>query len=77
MNGASISTRALSMVKMMSWRKWQADREDPADHDDQTSSEEEVWRKTIIRGERCRPLDFSGKIVYDSQGNLLEESPDH
>uniref|UniRef100_A0A7C8YPM4 Uncharacterized protein n=1 Tax=Opuntia streptacantha TaxID=393608 RepID=A0A7C8YPM4_OPUST len=33
--------------------------------------EDAVWKKTIIMGEKCRPLDFSGKIEYDSQGNLL------
>ncbi|EXC20657.1 hypothetical protein L484_027216 [Morus notabilis] len=77
MNG-SISTKVVSMAKMISWKKLQADEEDSADRNDQTSTstrEEEVWRKTIMRGERCRPLDFSGKIVYDSQGNLLQESP--
>lgn len=59
------------MVKMISWRKAQAEGEEEEDDDDY--SDEAVWRKRIMLGERCRPLDFSGKIVYDSQGNLLAD----
>ena len=44
-------------------------------YDDDGDEDEAVWRKTILKGERCRPLDFSGKILYDSQGNLLPNSP--
>jgi hypothetical protein len=68
---SNISSRALSMVKMISWRKAQAEGEEEEDNDDY--SDEAVWRKRIMLGERCRPLDFSGKIVYDSQGNLLAD----
>ncbi|KAJ3685264.1 hypothetical protein LUZ61_014428 [Rhynchospora tenuis] len=28
-----------------------------------------VWRNTILMGEKCRPLNFSGAIHYDSDGN--------
>jgi hypothetical protein len=55
------------MVKMISWRKLEQDE----DCDDGT---EEIWRRSIVMGERCRPLDFSGKITYDCEGNLI---PDH
>jgi hypothetical protein len=34
-----------------------------------------VWRKAIIMGERCRPLEFSGHIAFDSNGNLLPPGP--
>ncbi|KAJ3695328.1 hypothetical protein LUZ60_000705 [Juncus effusus] len=27
-----------------------------------------IWRHTILLGEKCRPLDFSGAIHYDSDG---------
>ena len=65
------------MVKMISWRKVQAEGEEEVEYGDENDddSDEAVWRKTIIKGERCRPLDFSGKIVYDSQGNLLSDLP--
>lgn len=32
-----------------------------------------IWKKTIIRGERCRSIDFSGRISYDAEGNLLSD----
>lgn len=63
---SNLGSKAQLMVKMISWRKRQAEEEE-----DYNGSDEAVWRKTIIMGERCRPLDFSGKILYDSQGNLL------
>jgi hypothetical protein len=73
---SNISSKALSMVKMISWRKEQAGGEgEEDDHDFDDYSDEAVWRKTIMMGERCRPLDFSGKIAYDSQGNLLADLP--
>ena len=65
---SSISSKALAMTKMISFRKVEA--EDADDY----QSDEAVWRKSIMMGERCRPLDFSGKIVYDSKGNILQES---
>ncbi|KAG6482468.1 hypothetical protein ZIOFF_059099 [Zingiber officinale] len=30
--------------------------------------DEGVWRKTILMGEKCQPLDFSGAVHYDSAG---------
>lgn len=64
---SNLSSRALSMVKMISWRKVQAEgEEEEGGYNDQ--DEEALWRKNILMGEKCRPLDFSGKIVSDSQG---------
>ncbi|GAB4827965.1 hypothetical protein Ancab_034850 [Ancistrocladus abbreviatus] len=40
------------------------------DHDD-VDDDYAVWRKGIIMGERCKPLNISGKIEYDSRGNPL------
>lgn len=68
---SSISSKALLLAKTISWRKVQDDGEE----DDGSDDEEAVWRKTIIKGEKCRPLDFSGKILYDSDGNLIPDSP--
>ncbi|GAV92046.1 hypothetical protein CFOL_v3_35430 [Cephalotus follicularis] len=69
---SSISSKSLMMMKMISGRKIQAEEEEKEDVDD---SDGAVWRKTIMMGERCRPLNFSGKIVYDPQGNLVPDSP--
>ncbi|MBA0771884.1 hypothetical protein Gotri_007348 [Gossypium trilobum] len=64
---SNLGSKAQLMVKLISWRKVQAEDEGGG----YGVSDEAVWRKTIIMGERCRPLDFSGKILYDSKGNLL------
>ncbi|KAG6659906.1 hypothetical protein CIPAW_03G068500, partial [Carya illinoinensis] len=48
---SNISSKALSMVKMISWRKVQAesDEDDDHDHDDnEADSDKPVWRKTIM-----------------------------
>ncbi|CAL0307643.1 unnamed protein product [Lupinus luteus] len=64
---SNLSSRALSMLKMVSWRKVK-----PEDEEDYVDPDEEVlWRKNILMGERCRPIDFSDKILYDSEGNVL------
>ncbi|XWS37687.1 hypothetical protein CRYUN_Cryun19dG0066400 [Craigia yunnanensis] len=34
-----------------------------------------VWQRSILMGDKCQPLDFSGVIYYDSKGNQLEELP--
>lgn len=34
-----------------------------------------LWKKTILMGEKCQPLEFPGAIFYDSEGNQLSESP--
>lgn len=68
-----MSSKALLMIKMISWRRKvqvQVQMEGDYDHE-QDDDEVAVWRKPIMMGERCRPLDFSGKFLYDSQGNLL------
>lgn len=68
---SNISSKALLMIKMISWRKAQ-DHEDQEGYDD--DDDEAVWKRTIIMGERCRPLEFSGKILYDSHGNPLPDN---
>lgn len=70
---SSISSKALLMVKMISWRKKVEHDDDDDDDDYQVNWEDEnaLWKRTIIKGEKCRPLDFSGKISYDANGNLV------
>ncbi|KAE8662092.1 putative inactive tRNA-specific adenosine deaminase-like protein 3-like isoform X1 [Hibiscus syriacus] len=34
-----------------------------------------VWQRSILMGDKCQPLDFSGVIYYDSKGNQLDELP--
>ncbi|XP_010037342.1 uncharacterized protein LOC104426098 [Eucalyptus grandis] len=34
-----------------------------------------VWQRTILMGDRCQPLNFSGVIYYDENGNRLDQLP--
>lgn len=34
-----------------------------------------LWRKEILMGDKCKPLNFSGVIYYDRNGNQLPEIP--
>ncbi|KAK4416430.1 hypothetical protein Salat_2468500 [Sesamum alatum] len=69
----SLSSKALLMARMICWRKVQDDG--GAEDSDGGGDGEDgaVWKKRIMKGEKCRPLDFSGRILYDSDGNLLPE----
>ncbi|GAV77482.1 hypothetical protein CFOL_v3_20953, partial [Cephalotus follicularis] len=37
--------------------------------------EDGLWQKAILMGEKCSPLEFSGAIHYDNNGNQLLEPP--
>ncbi|KAK7372361.1 hypothetical protein VNO80_05739 [Phaseolus coccineus] len=64
---SNFGNRALSMVKMLSWRKVQAEGEAEKDYKSD-HDEEALWRKNILMGEKCRPLNFSGKFENDFRG---------
>ena len=34
-----------------------------------------LWQKEILMGDKCQPLDFSGVIYYDRDGNPTNEFP--
>ncbi|CAA6665470.1 unnamed protein product [Spirodela intermedia] len=34
-----------------------------------------LWQRTILLGDKCRPLDFEGVIHYDGEGRLLVVPP--
>uniref|UniRef100_A0A803MXL6 Uncharacterized protein n=1 Tax=Chenopodium quinoa TaxID=63459 RepID=A0A803MXL6_CHEQI len=34
-----------------------------------------LWRRSILMGDKCDPLAFSGVIYYDCNGNKLSEPP--
>ncbi|PRQ16463.1 hypothetical protein RchiOBHm_Chr7g0184511 [Rosa chinensis] len=34
-----------------------------------------VWQRSILMGDKCEPLDFSGVIYYDSKGQQLNGAP--
>jgi hypothetical protein len=65
---------------MVSWNRRSSRQGCSSDDDDDEAGggglaveeeEEALWRKTIMMGDKCRPLQFSGHIAYDSDGNQL------
>ncbi|KAI3504733.1 hypothetical protein L1887_26418 [Cichorium endivia] len=34
-----------------------------------------LWQREILMGDKCQPLDFSGVIYYDRDGNRTNEFP--
>ncbi|GFP78827.1 hypothetical protein PHJA_000026200 [Phtheirospermum japonicum] len=72
---SGLSSKALLMAKMVSWRKVQDEGETEDFHyaEEEEDRDGVVWKKTIIKGEKCKPLEFSGKILYDADGNLLPD----
>ncbi|KAI4339002.1 hypothetical protein MLD38_023992 [Melastoma candidum] len=34
-----------------------------------------VWQRTILMGDKCQPLNFSGVIYYDEKGKQLDHVP--
>nr|CAB3477556.1 unnamed protein product [Digitaria exilis] len=45
------------------------------EEDDGDEEEGGLWRRAILMGERCKPLDFPGAIHYDSFGRRLPAAP--
>ncbi|KAG6477938.1 uncharacterized protein LOC122024695 [Zingiber officinale] len=51
-------------------------RKKPSSCDEVDTDEDEgVWRREILMGEKCQPLDFSGAIYYDAFGRQRQEVP--
>ncbi|XP_010924749.1 uncharacterized protein [Elaeis guineensis] len=46
-----------------------------SEEEEEIEEEERLWQRTILMGEKCQPLDFSGVIYYDSAGRQLKELP--
>lgn len=43
--------------------------------DEEEEEEESVWQKNILMGGKCQLPDFSGVIIYDSEGNVVPPKP--
>lgn len=43
--------------------------------EEEEDEEGEVWRRTIMMGEKCQPLEFSGVIYYDADGQRVMNAP--
>lgn len=51
------------------------DEDTEGELEEEMQDEDGVWRRTILMGEKCQPLDFSGVIYYDADGRQLAEVP--
>ncbi|CAL4964743.1 unnamed protein product [Urochloa decumbens] len=77
---SGIGVKAAAVAKMVSWNRrspaaGSGSSSDGGDYDDVDGAgaeeEEALWKKAIIMGDKCRPLEFSGHIAHDSDGNPL------
>jgi hypothetical protein len=71
MVAASLSGIGGKAARMVSWNRRSRSGGSSDEEDAPVEDEEAVWRKAIIMGEKCRPLQFSGHIAFDSDGNQL------
>ncbi|XP_062208308.1 uncharacterized protein LOC133909770 [Phragmites australis] len=81
---SGIGGKAAAVAKMVSWNRrsppaggWSSasDDDDAEAAGGAVAEGEALWKKTIIMGDKCRPLEFSGSIAYDSDGNRLQPPP--
>lgn len=72
---ATISSKAIT--PFLKTTKKGDEEEDSYSDDEEFSGfgEEGVWQKCILMGDKCEPLDFSGAIYYDHQGNQIPALP--
>ncbi|KAJ3692429.1 hypothetical protein LUZ60_012779 [Juncus effusus] len=66
----SRAARSLSV----SPRKKKENKSDLVESED-FDGQDGVWRRSILMGEKCQPLDFSGVIYYDAEGKKLDNVP--
>ncbi|CAD6239303.1 unnamed protein product [Miscanthus lutarioriparius] len=79
---SGIGVKAATVAKMVSWNRrsppasgWSSGDDDVGPDGDGTAEEEALWKKAIILGDKCRPLEFSGHITHDSDGNPMQPQP--
>jgi hypothetical protein len=72
---SGIGGKAAAVAKLVSWNRRSPAPGSSDDEEAAVEDEEAVWRKGIIMGEKCRPLEFSGHITFDSDGNQLPPAP--
>uniref|UniRef100_A0A8I6XT27 Uncharacterized protein n=2 Tax=Hordeum vulgare subsp. vulgare TaxID=112509 RepID=A0A8I6XT27_HORVV len=80
---ATLSGIGGKAARMVSWNRRSPSAPDGSDGDEEEEvaalgmedDDEAVWRKAIIMGDKCRPLQFSGHIAFDSDGNQLPPPP--
>ncbi|KAF8724669.1 hypothetical protein HU200_020942 [Digitaria exilis] len=76
---SGIGVKAAAVAKMVSWKRspaaggWSGgDGEEGEGAAGVDEEDEALWKKTIMLGDKCRPLEFSGHIAFDSDGNPVQ-----
>ncbi|XP_030532533.1 uncharacterized protein LOC115742403 [Rhodamnia argentea] len=72
---SNISSKAIAFVH---GRKKGASRggdESEAESEELCFGDGGVWQRSILMGDKCQPLDFSGVIYYDENGKKLDQAP--
>eukprot|EP01018_Ginkgo_biloba_P021605 Gb_30050 [translate_table: standard] len=78
-NFAAKSPRALldnssaNSKKFLLTKKWSSKLEEKRAKKNKEG--DSIWQRNILMGERCRPPNFSGAILYDDKGNRLPHFP--
>lgn len=54
-------------VRNTEFQKYQIRNDDQSDE----QQEESIWQKNILMGGKCQLPDFSGVIIYNSEGNIV------
>lgn len=71
---SSISNKAIAFVHRT--RKGSAHGEESeADSEEFGFGDGGVWQRSILMGDKCQPLDFSGVIYYDESGKKVDQLP--
>ncbi|GLJ05149.1 hypothetical protein SUGI_0012150 [Cryptomeria japonica] len=81
MNGLSFTQKSFGgFLSNVSFSK-RAKKPQAAEVEEKEKEKEEesggnlIWQRSIMMGEKCRPPNFSGAIIYDDKGNLLPHFP--
>lgn len=66
-----------SLLKKKVTKQFEQDLEQEADENVDVDKKEELCKKRILMGVRCKPLSSSGTLKYDEDGIFLPETPCH
>ncbi|GAB4860940.1 hypothetical protein Ancab_036101 [Ancistrocladus abbreviatus] len=70
---ASRKLQAACSRRLLSYKAMRRCAHQDSDDDDDDNSP--LWQRTILMGDKCQPLDFSGAIYYDADGNRVPDPP--
>ncbi|XP_020589115.1 uncharacterized protein LOC110030645 [Phalaenopsis equestris] len=60
-----------AMGRMVKEDDFEEEEEEEVEEKEGEEVEEGLWKKTILMGVKCQPLEFSGAVLYDSRGRRV------